>query len=123
MNRLKELRKEKGLTQQDMAHFLNMSRRGYQKIENEESQIKPSKAQVLADYFSVSVGYLLGYEDKNDWFLSRIEVKTMSDFLLQKGQSDEYRQGVKDLEELIVARLEEKFSDFYSSVLSEELEN
>lgn len=64
MNRLKELRKKQKNTQQDMADILKMSRRGYQKIENGESQIKPDKAQELADYFGVSVGYLLGYEHK-----------------------------------------------------------
>lgn len=63
MNRLKELRANQKKTQQDMSEFLNMSRRGYQKIENGESQIKPDKAQALADYFNVSVGYLLGYSD------------------------------------------------------------
>ena len=31
-------------------------------MENGESQIKPEKAQQLADFFGVSVGYLLGYE-------------------------------------------------------------
>ncbi|GMN82407.1 XRE family transcriptional regulator [Streptococcus pyogenes] len=63
MNRLKELRTDQKKTQKDIAEFLNMSRRGYQKIENGESQIKTDKAQALADYFKVSVGYLLGYED------------------------------------------------------------
>lgn len=63
MNRLKELRANQKKTQQDMSEFLNMSRRGYQKIENGESQIKPDKAQALADYFNVSVGYLLGYSE------------------------------------------------------------
>ena len=32
-------------------------------MENGENQIKPEKAQQLADYFGVSVGYLLGYSD------------------------------------------------------------
>lgn len=64
MNRLKELRKEKKLTQQNMAALLGMSRRGYQKIENGESQLKAYKAQLLADYFNVPVAYLLGYTDK-----------------------------------------------------------
>ncbi|HFH8019390.1 helix-turn-helix domain-containing protein [Streptococcus agalactiae] len=63
MNRLKELRANQKKTQQDMSEFLNMSRRGYQKIENGESQIKPDKAQALADFFGVSVGYLLGYSE------------------------------------------------------------
>ncbi len=66
MNRLKELRKEKGDTQEVVAKAMGVTRRGYQKWENGESQIKPEKAQQLADYFNVSVGYLLGYEDLLD---------------------------------------------------------
>ena len=66
MNRLKELRKEKGDTQEVVAKAMGVTRRGYQKWENGESQIKPEKAQQLADYFGVSVGYLLGYEDLLD---------------------------------------------------------
>lgn len=62
MNKLRELRKAKGLTQQELAEAIDVTRRGYQKWENEESQIKPDKAQQLAEYFGVSVGYLLGYE-------------------------------------------------------------
>ena len=54
MNRLKELRKEKGDTQEVVAKAMGVTRRGYQ------------KAQQLADYFKVSVGYLLGYEDLLD---------------------------------------------------------
>ena len=63
MNRLKELRKEKGDTQEVVAKAMGVTRRGYQKWENEESQIKPEKAKQLADYFGVSVGYLLGYDE------------------------------------------------------------
>lgn len=62
MNRLKELRKEKGLTQQELSINLNISYRTLQRWENGESNIKPEKAQQLADYFGVSVGYLLGLE-------------------------------------------------------------
>lgn len=35
-------------------------------MENEESQIKSDKAQKLAKYFGVSVGYLLGYEPESE---------------------------------------------------------
>lgn len=61
MNRLKELRKEKKLTQQELADTFQVSKRTVQYWENGESQIKPDKAQKLADYFGVNVGYLLGY--------------------------------------------------------------
>ena len=69
MNRLKELRQKKGDTQEVVAKAMGVTRRGYQKWENEESQIKPEKAQQLADYFGVSVGYLLGYNDNLDMVL------------------------------------------------------
>ena len=62
MNRLKELRKEKKLTQQELADTFQVSKRTVQYWENGESQIKPDKAQKLAEYFGVSVGYLLGYD-------------------------------------------------------------
>ena len=62
MNRLKELRQEKKLSQKEIAETLGFSLRSFQRMENGESQIKPEKAQKLADYFGVSVGYLLGYE-------------------------------------------------------------
>ena len=61
MNRLKELRQKKGDTQEDVAKAMGVTRRGYQKWENEESQIKPDKAQQLADYFGVTKGFLLGF--------------------------------------------------------------
>ena len=63
MNRLKELRQEKKLSQKEIAESLGFSLRSFQRMENGESQIKPEKAQLLADYFGVSVGYLLGYSD------------------------------------------------------------
>lgn len=66
MNRLKQLRKEKGLTQQKIADEIGVTKRTYIYWENEESQIKTNKASQLADYFGVSVGYLLGYEPESE---------------------------------------------------------
>nr|DAX18607.1 MAG TPA: helix-turn-helix domain protein [Caudoviricetes sp.] len=66
MNRLKQLRKEKGVTQQEVADEIGVTKRAYIYWENEESQIKTKKASQLADYFGVSVGYLLGYEPESE---------------------------------------------------------
>ena len=63
MNRLKELRQEKKLSQKELAENIGVHYRTLQNWENGESQIKPEKAKQLADYFWVSVGYLLGYSD------------------------------------------------------------
>lgn len=62
MNRLKQLRKQKKLTQQELADSIGMTRRGYQNWENEVNQLSIGKAKKLAEYFGVSVGYLLGLD-------------------------------------------------------------
>ena len=72
MSRLKELRQEKKLTQQELAKEIGVSKLTILNWEKGEHQIKSEKAQQLADIFGVSVGYLLGYEDyktiQNDAF-------------------------------------------------------
>ena len=59
MNRIKKLRKEKKLTQQEVADAMGVSRRGFQKWENGDSQLKPDKIQQLEKYIEVSEAYLL----------------------------------------------------------------
>ncbi|NRG54276.1 helix-turn-helix transcriptional regulator [Streptococcus suis] len=63
MNRLKELRKEKKLTQEELASEIGVSKITILRWENGERQIKPDKAQALADHFGVNTAYLLGYSD------------------------------------------------------------
>lgn len=68
-NKLKQLRLEKeyngkvGMTQQEVADEIGVTKRTYIYWEKGERQIKPDKAQQLADFFEVPVGYLLGYSD------------------------------------------------------------
>ncbi|WP_330942608.1 helix-turn-helix domain-containing protein [Streptococcus anginosus] len=64
MNRLKELRQEKKLSQKELAENIGVHYRTLQNWENGESQIKTEKAQQLADFFGVSVGYLLGFSSE-----------------------------------------------------------
>lgn len=61
-NRLKELRKAKGITQKQIALHFNMTERNYQRIEANDS---PSNENLIkfADYFNVSTDYLLGRSD------------------------------------------------------------
>lgn len=75
MNRLKQLRKEKGLTQQELSEVIAVSYRTIQNWENGESQIKSNKASQLADYFGVSVGYLLGYEPESEQVSNHQKIK------------------------------------------------
>lgn len=74
MNRLKSLRKEVGLSQGELAEEVGVSYRTIQNWENGVNQIKPDKAQLLADYFGVSVGYLLGIDTpEKDGFTELID--------------------------------------------------
>lgn len=65
MNRLKLLRKEVGLSQGELAEEVGVSYRTIQNWENGVNQIKPDKAQLLADFFGVDVPYLLAYDVDN----------------------------------------------------------
>ena len=79
-NRLKELRKAKGVTQKQMAELLDLKNdRTYRQYEAGEIDPPTSKTQILADYFNVSIDYLLGrvnYLMDSD---GHVTVKTPSD--------------------------------------------
>ena len=102
MNRLKELRKEKKLSQKEIAKEMSISEKTLSRWENGESQIKPEKAQKLADYFGVSVGYLLGYNDNLDMVLKgrgtdmadlpSVLVATEIDFLNDKKEIEKLKR-------------------------------
>lgn len=62
MNKLKTLRKENNLTQEELAQKIGVNLRTLQKWENGESSIRTKNAEKLAKHFGVSVGQLLGYE-------------------------------------------------------------
>lgn len=76
MNNLKDLRKNKNLTQKEMAMELQLPYRTYQRYESGESQIKPDKAEKLAKHFNVSVAYLLGYSEIKNSKIALIDNKT-----------------------------------------------
>lgn len=62
-NRLKELRKDKGLTQADLAKVINTNQSQYGKYENGKTSLSIENSKILADFFGVSVPYLLGLDD------------------------------------------------------------
>ena len=62
MNRIKELREAKGLSQDKLSQELNINLRTIQRWENGETAIRRNNAEKIADYFGVSDAYLLGYD-------------------------------------------------------------
>lgn len=63
MNRIKFLREEKGIFQKDLANLLSVSVPAINYYENEKRAIDTETASILADYFNVSIDYLLGRTD------------------------------------------------------------
>ena len=60
--RLKELRKENGITQSELAKSLNVSRSSIAMYENGERIPSYETLEVISDFFNVSILYLLGKE-------------------------------------------------------------
>ena len=58
--RLRDLREDRDLSQREVAKLLEMSQTGYSKYETGENDIPTSVLQRLADFYNVSVDYLLG---------------------------------------------------------------
>ena len=63
MKRLKELRKQRNLTQKDLAKILGVYPQSVGYYENNINKPDPDMLIKIADYFQVSVDYLLGRED------------------------------------------------------------
>lgn len=64
--RLKELRKEKNLTQSEIANKLFITQNGYSSYENERTEPSVETLCKLADFYNVSLDYLVGREYSND---------------------------------------------------------
>lgn len=65
MNNLKKLRNQKGWSQIEMAKRLCVSQGTYSLWENDKVKIDNESLQKLADFFGVTVDYLLGREDRS----------------------------------------------------------
>lgn len=66
--RLKELRTSKGISQLKLAMDLNMNQNSISRYENHEREADYETLIKFADYFDVSVDYLLGRTDNPSRF-------------------------------------------------------
>ena len=68
MLKLRELRKERGLTQQIMANLLQMTQAAYSKLEREEYKMNIDMLAKLADILECSTDALLGRSNSKEVF-------------------------------------------------------
>lgn len=73
--RIKLLRKRKGLNQTELAHRLNKSLRTVQKYETGEIEVSVAVVNQIADTLDTTPTYILGYEASN------AQIKTLSDIM------------------------------------------
>jgi len=66
-NRLKELRQENNVTQKQVSELPNITERNYQRYEYGLVNPTATNCILLADYYQVSIDYLLGRSDVKWW--------------------------------------------------------
>lgn len=131
MNRLKELRRQKKQTQKELGLELEIPLRTLQSWENGESQIKPEKAQQLADYFGVSVGYLLGYIDDSEIYDDEVVIEPEKGIILahslkrsnKKLQEKMFKDFVTFFRDNIIFISDDEILSLYSMVHAANLNN
>lgn len=62
--RLRDMREDKDLRQREIAEILNVSQTTYTRYESGELDIPSAALIKLADFYGVSVDYILGRTDK-----------------------------------------------------------
>ena len=106
MNRLKFLREEKGLLQEDVGKILEVSGRAIGNYENEKRDIPTEYVVKLANFFNVSTDYLLGksdvrnFESKNEDILDLAKVGFTKDNY--NPPTDKQKEQIKTIIETIL---------------------
>lgn len=59
--RIRDLREDKDLSQKEVAKILGVSQQQYSRIENEEAQVTAEHLIKLANFYKVSIDYILKY--------------------------------------------------------------
>lgn len=106
---LRKLRKEKDMTQKDIATYLNVSDRLVGYYESGERMPPPDILEKIADYFDVSIDYLLGRTNikKQPVYSTKDEIKEDIDSLSPESKEDLKRY----LELLKIKDMQERNSD------------
>lgn len=84
MNKLRYLREQKNLTLVEVAEKIGVSKLTVLKWEHGTSQISIGKAKRLAEYFGVSVGYLLGLDTPAKGGIAEL-IDKVNDWAIEKG--------------------------------------
>lgn len=104
-NRIRELRKERRLTLEELAKAINSNRGSLSRYELGEVELKQDMAKTIADFFDVSIDYLLGYtenrtnnmKDKSTFPNSGIDDFAFALYDETKELTEEQKQDIMDM--------------------------
>ncbi len=65
--RIKNLREDYDLTQEQMGEILHVSQRTYSHYEKGDREVPLEMLERMADYYDVSLDYLVGRSDEKEW--------------------------------------------------------
>lgn len=101
MNRLKQLRKQKKLTQEELAVIARVSSKTIRRVEGGEYNFGVESAKRLAGFFGVSIDYLLGLDISENTGIPGLIVK-VNDWAISHGldKSNPKTQWMKVTEEV-----------------------
>ena len=77
MIRLKEIRKQKGLTQEQIAKIIGVAKTTYCNYENGHSEMEFDTIIKLAKYYDVTIGYLMGVEEQDKIMITKQDFDKM----------------------------------------------
>ena len=98
--RLKELRKDKRLTQKELGKSLFIDDTSISKYENEKAMPENELLQRIADYFEVSIDYLLGRSDEKKSILKNKNEENYNTFIEIECDNENLKLNKEDIEEL-----------------------
>lgn len=93
-DRLKQLRNEKGVLQRELADYLNVSRVTITQYENGSRSPDDETKKKIAEYFNVSLDYLMGFSDIRNPYTIDKNLDEVDEFLLELKEEME-KQGLE----------------------------
>ncbi len=106
MNRVKYLREEKNMLQEDLAKVLEVTQKTISNYENETRDIPTEVLKKLSDFFDVSIDYILGKTDirnqKQENDINEELLKVGFDIKNYNPPTDKQKEQIKALLEVIL---------------------
>ena len=83
--KIKKLREEKNITQKELSYHVNTSKESISQYERGVQSPKPETLIMLANYFNVSIDYILGRVDiKNSFIIDNYKKENLDEETINK---------------------------------------